>query len=242
MNRFHKMNRFFKSCLLASAGLVVLAVTLSLTAPGRAFAQRVGQDCVRICDTASNPLHVIVRGVTHVTGDVRISNEDAIATTVSGPVQVTTSPREPLYVIPRLKVENIFQEQVSLTLQPGEMLAKKNFVVPAAKFLEIKYASGTATVKTPEPAFAFTDFTVSISVIQPNNSTYNFPLTKNVQGVSYANNEAFGSYQVGGTQVGIFGDSGGTIQVVLKRASNWGSGYAEINLELAISGEYQDTQ
>ncbi len=41
MNRFHKMDRFFKSCLLASAGLVMLAVTLSFIASGRAFAQRV---------------------------------------------------------------------------------------------------------------------------------------------------------------------------------------------------------
>ena len=41
MNRFPRTNRFFKSCLLASAGLAVLAVTLSFTAPGRVFAQRV---------------------------------------------------------------------------------------------------------------------------------------------------------------------------------------------------------
>src|SRR5215207_5594729 len=96
----------FKSCLLASAGLVILAATLSLTTPGRAFAQRVGEDCVRICDTASSPLHVIVQGITRVTGDVTINNQNAIATTVSGPVQVTTSRGEPLLVVQRLKLDD----------------------------------------------------------------------------------------------------------------------------------------
>src|SRR5688500_11753128 len=92
----------FKSCLLASTGLVILAVTLSFTTPGRAFAQRVGEDCIRICNTASNPLHVIVQGITRVTGDVRINNENAIATTVTGPVQVSTSRGESLSVVPQI--------------------------------------------------------------------------------------------------------------------------------------------
>ncbi len=76
----------------------MLIITWSLTSWVRAIAKRVGEDCIRICETASNPLHVIVRGITRVTGDVTINNENAIATTVSGPVQVTTSPRDPLHV------------------------------------------------------------------------------------------------------------------------------------------------
>jgi hypothetical protein len=229
----------FKSCLLASAGLVMLAAALSFTAPGRAVAQRVKDDCVRICDTASNPLHVIVQGITRVNGDVTINNENAIATTVTGPVRVTGTPREPLYVIQQKKPENIFQEQVSLKLKKGEVAVVREFVVPPGKFLEIKYASGTATTEISAALMPYTDFSVTIRVTQPNNNLFNFPLTKQTQWIT-EDGVAFGSSQVGGNQVGIFGDSGGTIRVVLKRGGNLGSLIAEFNLELAISGEYHD--
>ncbi len=139
-----------------------------------------------------------------------------------------------------MKPDNIFQEQVSLTLKNGDNVATKEFVVPAGKFLEIKYASGTATAEVPQQVLAYTHFDVSVRVIQPNNSVFNFPLTKHEQWTSTDDNVATRSYQVGGNQVGIFGDSGGTIQVVLKRGTNWGSVYAEFKMELAISGEYHD--
>ncbi len=226
----------FKNCLLASAGLVILAVTLSLTTPGRALAERVKDDCVRICDTASNPLHVIVQGITRVTGDVTINNENAIATTVTGPVQVTTSPREPLYVIERRKMDNIFQEQVSLTLKSGEGGAKKDFVVPPGKFLEIKHASGTLT-HTAGPGGTFL---VSVRVIQPNNNVFNFNLPRDLLDFNTVHNAGpdFAIYHVGGDLNGIFGDSGGTVQVQLIRVfQTVGS---EMNLELAITGEYHD--
>src|SRR5215207_1131446 len=171
IERENAMKRL-KSCLLASAGLVILAATLSLTAPGRAFAQRVGEDCVRICDTAASPLHVIVRGVTRVTGDVTINNESAIATTVTGPVQVTTPRGESLSVVPKMKVEDVFQKQVSLTLQPGDMQEVQVIQVPSPKLLEIRYASGTALMRPLSP----TTFSVKIVVLPPGNSTITFPL------------------------------------------------------------------
>src|SRR5687768_10713111 len=154
-----------KSCLLASAGLVILASALSLTAPGRVFAQRVKDDCVRICDTASSPLHVIIKGVTRVTGDVTINNQNAIATTVTGPVTVTASSREPLAVAPQLKPPDVFQKQVSLTLQPGELQKGQIIHVPSPKLLEIKYASGTASTESSLP----TNFIVKIIVSQGGN-------------------------------------------------------------------------
>src|SRR5687767_3695398 len=162
----------FKSCLLASTGLVILAVTLSFTTPGRAFAQRVGEDCIRICDTASNPLHVIAQGITRVTGDVTINNENAIATTVTGPVQVSTSRGEPLLVVQREKADDVFQEQVSLTLKPGDSLEMQEFVVPSGKFLKIKYATGTAILP-----ITVSSFFVTIRVLQPGNGDIvDFPL------------------------------------------------------------------
>ena len=220
----------FKSCLLASAGLVILTVTLSLTTPGRAFAQRVKDDCIRICDTASNPLHVIVNGITRVKGEVTINNENAIATTVTGPVRVTTSPRMPLYVIQRLKLDDVFQEQISLTLRPGEDVAAQNFVVPAGKFLEIKDASGVVTLKGE----TFQPWQASIRVIQPNNNVFTFYLPR----VPQEQEGDFVSFHVPGVQDGIFGDSGGTIQIRLERKGI--PLQTEIKLELVLTGHYHD--
>lgn len=138
----------YKSCLLASTGLVILAVTLSFTTPGRAFAQRVGEDCIRICNTASNPLHVIVQGITRVTGDVRINNENAIATTVTGPVQVSTSRGESLSVVPRMRLEDKFQKSASLELADGQHEVSTTFAVPAGKLLVIISAIGVAQTNT----------------------------------------------------------------------------------------------
>ena len=223
-----------KSCLLASAGLITLAAALSLTAPGRAAAQRVKDDCIRICDTASNPLHVIVQGITRVTGDVTINNQNAIATTVTGPVQVRTSPREPLSVIPRLKMDDIFQEQVSLTLKTGDTTVIKDFVVPPGKFLEIKHASGTVMVDGGTGV----GFFVFLNVIQPNDNVYKFNLPRTLQDFSNVSYEpVFSNYHVGGHQNGIFGDSGGTVRVVLTTLF---PSQAEMKLELVLSGQYHD--
>ena len=230
MNRFLKMNRFFKSCLLASAGLVILAATLSLTAPGRALAQRVGEDCVRICDTAASPLHVIVRGVTRVTGDVTINNENAIATTVTGPVQVTTPRGESLSVIPKMKVEDVFQKQVSLTLAPGEVHKVKVIQLPSPKLLEIRYASGTALM---QPWLSPTTFSVKIVVIPPTNIPITFPLPLEDLGFDEEAPFKGREYQVGGSQLQIFAEPGSTVLVQFQRSNN--SQY-ESTLELALSG------
>lgn len=251
MNKFLKLNRFFKSCLLASAGLVILAVTLSFTTPGRAFAQRVEEGCIRICDTASNPLHVIVQGITRVTGDVRINNENAIATTVSGPVQVSTSRGEPLLVVQRMKVDDIFQKQISLTLKPGDKLEKQDFVVPEGKFLEIKYASGTANIRPSIYGFLGIDsvFDVTIRVVEPGNGDINdFPLTKDRQGAllnnpnnpnngNNGNNIVGYQYQIGGNPIQIFANAGSTVQVRFSRLTPYPN---ESDVELALSGEYHD--
>lgn len=237
MNRFHSMNRFFKSCLLASAGLVILAVALSFTTSGRAFAQRVGEDCIRIRDTASNPLHVIVQGITRVTGDVTINNQNAIATTVTGPVQVSTSQGEPLLVVQRTKAEDVFQEQVPLTLKVGDLLAKQEFVVPSGKLLEINYATGTAILP-----ISVNSFFVTIRVVQPGNGDiFDFTLTEQLQGI-IPGNLPLREYQIGGNPIQIFADAGSTVQDRFSRPNTLGAQIGESNLELAISGEYYGDQ
>ena len=226
----------FKSYLLASAGLVILAVTFSFTTQGRAFAQRVKDDCIRICDNASNPLHVIVNGITRVKGEVTINNQNAIATTVTGPVQVTTSRGESLSVIPRMKMDNIFQKQVTLTLGPNEDEETRDFFVPADKFLEIKNASGTVTVKGMAQNFSIPD--VRVLVLQANNSVMHFPLHTVNPETTFDNGLLVKSFQLSGNQIGIFGTPTDTVRVRLTRI--FGFGNSEIKLELAITGQYHD--
>jgi len=248
MNRFLKMNRFFKSCLLASAGLVILATTLSFTTPGRAFAQRVGEDCVRICDTASNPLHVIVNGITRVRGEVTINNENAIATTVTGPVQVTTSPREPLLVVQRLKVDDIFQKSVSLAMENGQSeVSTPTFVVPAGKILVIESAFGTALVNqlvvgngwgtslTSEPQHPSVLIRTSTD-----NSAFQHPLAATGSGPG----EIDGGYlkyiwNIGGL-IQLYADPGTEIQVIFKRPNTDKGKKGPASLSLTLSGHYID--
>lgn len=229
----------FKSCLLASAGLVILAVTLSFTTPGRAFAQRVEEGCIRICDTASNPLHVIVNGITRVKGEVTINNENPIATTVTGPVQVRTSSREPLYVLQPLDPENIFQEQITLTLSPGQSGVTKHFTVPANKYLEIKSASGTLVHKGPYNVVASSGSwaaLVNIRVTRINNNIFNFPLGRGFEGITNVPGQGAQSlYHVGGNQLGIFADTVDQVEVVLFRPFG---NQLESTLELALTGVY----
>ncbi len=229
----------FKSCLLASAGLVILAITLSFTAPGRAFAQRVEEGCIRICDTASNPIHVIVNGITRVTGEVTINNQNPIATTVTGPVQVTTSPRQPLYVLQPLEPENIFQEQVTLKLNPGEAVVTKHFTVPANKYLEIKSSSGTLTHKGPYNVVASIGplaALVRIRVTRINNNIFNFVVVTAFEGITNPPGQGAQSfYHVGGNQLAIFADTVDQVEVVLFRPVG---NQLESTLELALTGVY----
>jgi len=229
----------FKSCLLASAGLVILAVTLSFTTPGRAFAQRVEEGCIRICDTASNPIHVIVQGITRVTGEVTINNQNAIATTVTGPVTVRSSSREPLHVFQPLDLENIFQEEVTLKLGPNQSVVTKQFTVPANKYLEIKSSSGTLVHKGPYNVIAgiggFAAL-VRIRVTRINNNIFNYGVAMNFQGLSNAPGQGAQSlYLVGGNQLAIFADTVDQVEVVLFRPL---SVPIESTLELAITGVY----
>ena len=251
MNRFHRMNRFFKSCLLASAGLVMLAGALSLTAPGRAFAQRAGEDCVRICDTASSPLHVIVQGVSRVTGDVRISNEDAIATTVSGPVQVTTSPREPLSVVPRMRLEDRFQKSVSLGLANGQSEVSTTFAVPAGKLLVIGSASGSALTNTELVGCGPWCANLNVENQHPSvliktstdNSAFQHPLATVLSGVGQdsTNTETFfrAIWNVGGLMQ-LYADPGTEIEVIFKRPNTVKGKKGPASLDLTLSGHYVD--
>lgn len=244
MNRFHKMNRFFKSCLLASAGLAILAGTLSFTAPGRALAQRVEEGCIRICDTASNPLHVIVQGITRVTGDVTINNANAIATTVTGPVQVTTSRGESLYVIPRMRLDDRFQKSVSLSMADGQSTVSTTFAVPAGKLLVIESATGSALTTTGLNA-ANVQFPLVLVRTTTEGNSFPHPLaTTFATGVT--NQEATNAYEVFGTRwniggmIQLYADPGTEIEVIFERPTTVKGTKGTASLSLTLSGHYID--
>lgn len=247
MNRFNKMNRFFKSCLLASAGLVILAITVSFTAPGRAFAQRVEEGCIRICDTASSPFHVLVQGITRVTGDVTINNENAIATTVSGPVQVTTSRGEPLSVIPRMRLADKFQKSVSLDMADGQSEVSTTFAVPAGKLLVIVSAFGTALVN---PQVVGNGWSASLtsepqhpSVLvrtSTDNSAFQHPLASTASGLQEIDGYLKSIWNIGGGLTQIYADPGTEIEVIFKRPNTDKGKKGPASLSLTLSGHYED--
>ncbi|MCA1635587.1 MAG: hypothetical protein LC802_18320 [Acidobacteria bacterium] len=234
----------FKSCLLASVGLVILAATVSFTAPGRAFAQRVGEDCVRICDTASNPLHVIVQGITRVTGDVTINNANAIATTVTGPVQVTTSPREPLHVVQRLKLDDRFQKSVSLSMVQGQSSVSTTFAVPAGKLLVIESATGSARTTTGLNA-ANVQFPLVLVRTTTDGSSFPHPLATTFA-ANVHNPEAINLYESFGTRwniggmIQLYADPGTEVEVIFERPTSPKGKAGTASLDLTLSGHYVD--
>ena len=254
MNRFLKMNRFFKSCLLASAGLVILATTLSFTTPGRAFAQRVGEDCVRICDTASNPLHVIVKGITRIKGEVTINNENAIATTVTGPVQVTTSPRERVYVRGLVaSSSDTFHIAKTIHIGSGQFSGLLSLPIPAGKLLVIKSAVGYADMpRGPvninellggQPDAYATQIPLVLIKTTADGNTFAHPLSSNLVGpLGYDQGGLPNKFRwnIGGGELHIFADPGSEITLSFERPSDQDFSEGVAILKLTISGYYID--
>ena len=134
----------FKNYLLASAGFLVLVLTLSLTGVGTSVAQT-ADECVRIC--TDEPLRVAVQNLVRIVGNVKITNgsDSPLPTKVESPVQIASSSREPLSTKLALLVSDIFQKEVEITLGPGDKLGSTSFTVPAGKLLVIEDVSGSTT-------------------------------------------------------------------------------------------------
>ena len=238
-----------KSCLLASVGLVILAVTLSFTTPGRAIAQRVKDDCIRICDTTSNPLHVIVQGITRVTGDVTINNQNAIATTVTGPVQVSTSRGEALSVVPRMRLQDRFQKSASLELADGQHEVSTTFAVPAGKLLVIVSAVGVAQTNTIIESCG--QFCASFDVecqhpsvlvkTHTDNSAFNHALATVLSSAppTDAATPFINFWNVGG-MMQLYADPGTEIEVIFRRPNTEKGKKGPVSLSLTLSGYYVD--
>jgi len=239
-----------KSCLLASVGLVILAVTLSFTTPGRAIAQRVKDDCIRICDTASNPLHVIVQGITRVTGDVTINNQNAIATTVTGPVQVSTSRGEALFVVPRMRLEDKFQKSASLQLADGQHEVSTTFAVPARKLLVIVSAIGVAQTNTIlescGPFCASFDAECQHPSVRVKTNTDNSDfqhLLATVLSSPPPNPTIEDTFQPlwnVGSLLQLYADPGTEVEVIFKRSNTSKGIRGPASLSLTLSGHYVD--
>jgi hypothetical protein len=97
-----------KNYLLASMGIVILSMTLAFTGAGRAIAQRVDEDCIRLCEPAS-PIPVTARTPLPV-----VAGGD-------GPLKVQAA-------APALA--DIISDDIVLTLKPGEQVAMYALSLP----------------------------------------------------------------------------------------------------------------
>ena len=138
----------FRNLLLALVGLVVLALVVSLSGPGRAIARQ-AQECVKICDEI--PLSTIVRNVITVIGDVKITNDSdsPIPTRVNGPIQIASSNRDAVRTRPSLQVTDVFQREVKITLEPNDVNSTATFKVPQSRLLVIEGWAGFAQMGHP---------------------------------------------------------------------------------------------
>ena len=127
----------FKKGLLASAGLIMLALTFAFTDHGRAVAQGVGEvepPCIRLCD--DTPIPITARIPIPVTGEVAIRGE----------VNVVTPSRErPLFVqVVGPHASDIVQHEFHVTVPKYQVKGSASFTVPNDKIGSylLTYASG----------------------------------------------------------------------------------------------------
>jgi hypothetical protein len=124
----------FRNYMLASAGLAMFAITISLTTTGRAAAERLANEYVRIISTEAEPVFVKTVGTVPVRGDVHVSG---------GTVSVGSSPSAPVYTTQTVLAENLFDEVLDV---PGSPSAQKKLlvIVPANKSLNLQSANGAS--------------------------------------------------------------------------------------------------
>ncbi len=141
--------------LFASAGLLVLVLTVAHTASGRAIAQE----------------------FLRVVGDVRITNtlDSPIPTRVNGPVLVASSPDDPVVTKATLKIIDTFQKQLTITLVPNQLIGTASFVVTGSKLLAIESVSGFATTgPVPPPGWGVNDPFVTYNTTANGNQVGHF--------------------------------------------------------------------
>jgi hypothetical protein len=82
-----------KGAFLATLGLVVLLVSLALSAPGNSLASPPpGDRDVRVVNSTSEPVPVVVQGTATVSGSVSVAGVSSVAVTNNPNVTVTNTP------------------------------------------------------------------------------------------------------------------------------------------------------
>jgi len=140
--------RRIRNFLIASIGFFVFALAVSLSGFGSAVARQ-AQECVKICDEI--PLSTVVRNVITVIGDVKITNDSdsPIPTRVNGPIQIASSTRDSVRTKPTLQVTDVFQREVTITLEPNDQIGTASFNVPQSRLLVIEGWAGFAQMGHP---------------------------------------------------------------------------------------------
>jgi hypothetical protein len=137
----------FRNLFFALAGLLVVVITVALATGGRTLAQ-ITTECIKICDEV--PVRVVLANVARIVGDVRITNDSdtPIPTRLNGAVLVDSSAQNAVRTRSALQVTDVFQREVVITLEPGQVTETASFFVPQSRLLVIETASGFAQMGT----------------------------------------------------------------------------------------------
>jgi hypothetical protein len=187
------MNKLKKS-IISIAGLMLVAFANGLSSTQ---AQNTRDKDVNVINTTTNPVPVVVQGMTKVMlpGPVQVGNGPGEPIPVSpqgvtnirgsvditGPVALQTSPRTPIYIVVAINPNNLFQEEVLVGLRPGNnqiVYYPDNFVVPTGKILLLKHID--ADIQLPHPGVPI--ITLRRKLPLPNSPEATLPLLEHPQG------------------------------------------------------------
>ena len=140
-----------RNFMFASAGLLMIVVTVAVATGERTIAQ-ITAECIKICDEV--PVRVALTNIARIAGDVRITNESdsPIPTKLNGAVLVDSSAQNAVRTRSALQVTDVFQREVVITLEPGQITETSTFSVPQSRLLAIESASGFAQMGAPTQA------------------------------------------------------------------------------------------
>ena len=140
-----------RNFMFASAGFLMIVVTVAVATGERTIAQ-ITAGCIKICDEV--PVRVALTNIARIAGDVRITNDSdtPIPTRLNGAVLVDSSAQNAVRTRSGLQVTDVFQREVVITLEPGQVTETASFNVPQSRLLAIESASGFAQMGAPTQA------------------------------------------------------------------------------------------
>ena len=144
----------------------------------------------------------------------------------SNTVQVASSSREPVYIAQAVKVSDVFQEEIDISLNEGQEEGSAHITVPSGKLLLIKTILGNGCV----PLYQFA--TVDVVTQANGNTASHMPLINYFGG---QNKQMYGFAVLGDV---AYADPGSDIEVIFHRGTGSPSPEGVASLNITLSGHY----